>query len=107
MPSNKSACWCRIQSGVEVQACDQVLGNKVILGSVVQDESSQLMLKLTIMCEQKYIRDIEFISGHQDQRRVHFNRIIDLDLCKNIMKYINTHKRRDAAKVKLHFINNK
>jgi hypothetical protein len=32
---------------------------------------------------------------------------LDPDLCRNTMKYRNTHKRRDAAEVKLHFINNK
>jgi hypothetical protein len=31
----------------------------------------------------------------------------DSDLCMNTMKYINTHKCRYAAEVKLHFINNK
>jgi hypothetical protein len=29
------------------------------------------------------------------------------DLCRNTMKYRNTHKRRDAAEIRLHFINNK
>jgi hypothetical protein len=29
------------------------------------------------------------------------------DLCRNTMKYRNTHKHRDAAEIKLHFINNK
>ena len=32
---------------------------------------------------------------------------IDPDLCRNTMKYRNTHKRRDAAEIRLHFINNK
>jgi len=31
----------------------------------------------------------------------------DPDLCRNTMKYRNTHKRRDAAEIRLHFINNK
>jgi len=31
----------------------------------------------------------------------------DLDLCKNTMKYRNIHKHRDAAEIRLHFINNK
>jgi hypothetical protein len=31
----------------------------------------------------------------------------DLDLCRNTMKYRNTHKHRDAAEIRLHFINNK
>ena len=31
----------------------------------------------------------------------------DPDLCRNTMKYKNTHKRRDAAEIRLHFINNK
>jgi hypothetical protein len=35
------------------------------------------------------------------------DRKIDPDLCRNTMKYRNTHKCRDAAEVKLHFINNK
>jgi hypothetical protein len=33
--------------------------------------------------------------------------ILDLDLCRNTMKYMNTHKRRDAAEIRLHFINKK
>jgi hypothetical protein len=33
--------------------------------------------------------------------------VVDPDLCRNTMKYINTHKRRDAAEIRLHFINNK
>jgi hypothetical protein len=37
------------------------------------------MLDLTIMCKQGYIRDVEFISGHRDQRRVHFSRIVERD----------------------------
>jgi hypothetical protein len=32
---------------------------------------------------------------------------VDPDLCRNTMKYRNTHKRRDAAEIRLHFINNK
>jgi hypothetical protein len=32
---------------------------------------------------------------------------IDPDLCRNTMKYRNTHKHRDAAEIRLHFINNK
>jgi hypothetical protein len=32
---------------------------------------------------------------------------VDLDLCRNTMKYINTHKHRDAVEIRLHFINNK
>jgi hypothetical protein len=32
---------------------------------------------------------------------------LDPDLCRNTMKYRNTHKRRDAAEIRLHFINNK
>jgi hypothetical protein len=32
---------------------------------------------------------------------------LDPDLCRNTMKYINTHKRRDAVEIRLHFINNK
>jgi hypothetical protein len=31
----------------------------------------------------------------------------DPDLCRNTMKYRNTHKRRDAAEIRLHFINSK
>jgi ribonuclease HI len=31
----------------------------------------------------------------------------DPDLCRNTMKYRNTHKRRDAVEIRLHFINNK
>jgi hypothetical protein len=31
----------------------------------------------------------------------------DPDLCKNTMKYINTHKYRDVVEIRLHFINNK
>jgi hypothetical protein len=31
----------------------------------------------------------------------------DPDLCRNTMKYRNTHKRRDAAEIRLHFIDNK
>jgi hypothetical protein len=31
----------------------------------------------------------------------------DPDLCRNTMKYRNTHKHRDAAEIRLHFINNK
>jgi hypothetical protein len=33
--------------------------------------------------------------------------VSDPDLCRNTMKYRNTHKRRDAAEIRLHFINNK
>jgi hypothetical protein len=33
--------------------------------------------------------------------------IFDPDLCRNTMKYRNTHKRRDVAEIRLHFINNK
>jgi hypothetical protein len=32
---------------------------------------------------------------------------IDPDLCRNTMKYKNTHEHRDAAEIRLHFINNK
>jgi hypothetical protein len=32
---------------------------------------------------------------------------IDPDLCRNTMKYKNTHEHRDATKIRLHFINNK
>jgi hypothetical protein len=28
----------------------------------------------------------------------------DPDLCRNTMKYRNTHKRKDAAEIRLHFI---
>jgi hypothetical protein len=35
------------------------------------------------------------------------NRKNDPDLCRNTMKYRNTHKRRYAVEVELHFINNK
>jgi hypothetical protein len=31
----------------------------------------------------------------------------DPDLCRNTMKYRNTHKRRDAVEIRLHFIDNK
>jgi hypothetical protein len=31
----------------------------------------------------------------------------DPDLCRNTMKYRSTHKRRDAAEIRLHFINKK
>jgi hypothetical protein len=31
----------------------------------------------------------------------------DPDLCRNTMKYRNTHKHRDAVEIRLHFINNK
>jgi hypothetical protein len=31
----------------------------------------------------------------------------DPDLCRNTMKYRNTHKHRDAAEIRLYFINNK
>jgi hypothetical protein len=58
-----------VWSGGEFQAYDQVLGNKVLLAS-----------NMTIMCEHRYIRDVEFISGHQDKRRVHFSRIFERDL---------------------------
>ena len=32
--------------------------------------------------------------------------ISDPELCRKTMKYINTHKRRDAVEIRLHFINN-
>ena len=32
---------------------------------------------------------------------------IDPDLCRNTMKYRNTHKHKDAAEIRLHLINNK
>jgi hypothetical protein len=31
----------------------------------------------------------------------------DMHLCRNTMKYRNTHKHRDAVEIRLHFINNK
>jgi hypothetical protein len=34
-------------------------------------------------------------------------RWFDPDLCRNTMKYRNTHKRRDAAEIRLYFIDNK
>jgi hypothetical protein len=33
--------------------------------------------------------------------------IVGPDLCRNTMKYRNTHKCRDATEIRLHFINNK
>jgi hypothetical protein len=38
---------------------------------------------------------------------LHSFRADDPDLCRNTMKYRNTHKHRDAAEIRLHFINNK
>jgi hypothetical protein len=40
-------------------------------------------------------------------KRLHRMYEADPDLCRNTMKYRNTHKRRDAAEIRLHFINNK
>ena len=31
--------------------------------------------------------------------------VVDPDLCKNTLKYINRNKHRDAAEIKVHFIN--
>jgi hypothetical protein len=36
-----------------------------------------------------------------------FQSYSDPNLCRNTMKYKNTHKHRDAAEIRLHFINNK
>jgi hypothetical protein len=44
---------------------------------------------------------------HSLQNYSFFVRRYDPDLCRNTMKYRNTHKRRDAAEIRLHFINNK
>jgi hypothetical protein len=68
-----------VQSVGEFQVGDQVLGYEALLASVVQDQSIQLNLNLTIMCKHGYIRDVKFISGYQDQRRVHFGRIFERD----------------------------
>jgi hypothetical protein len=47
--------------------------------------------------------------GHAKKYREREDRsdTTDLDLSKNTMKYINTHKRRDATELRLHFMNNK
>jgi hypothetical protein len=45
---------------------------------------------------------VEFIAKCLECQKVN-----DPDLCRNTMKYRNTHKRRDAAEIRLHFINNK
>jgi hypothetical protein len=48
-----------------------------------------------------------FLCDFYDPVAIYMESICDPDLCRNTMKYINTHKRRDAAEIRLHFINNK
>jgi hypothetical protein len=50
------------------------------------------------MCKQGYIRDVEFISGHQDQKRVHLCRISERDYLK-IVKGICLRNRLVGANV--------
>jgi hypothetical protein len=50
------------------------------------------------MCKQGYIRDVEFISGHQDQKRVHLCRIFERDYLK-IVKGICLRNRLVGANV--------
>jgi hypothetical protein len=71
--------WGQVWSVGEVKALNQVLGHEVLLASIVQDESSQIMFDLTIMCKLRYIRDARFIIGHQDQRGVIFGIIFERD----------------------------
>ena len=47
------------------------------------------------------------IHAKKDQERVDHANTIDLNLCRNTMKYRNTHKIRDVIEIKLHFINKK
>jgi hypothetical protein len=42
-----------------------------------------------------------------ESNKVLLEKVNDPDLCRNTMKYKNTHKHRDAAEIRLHFINNK
>ena len=55
--------------------------------------------------------DVEGVSQGGCDGSLNINQISiycgDPDLCRNTMKYRNTHKRRDAAEIILHFINNK
>jgi hypothetical protein len=44
---------------------------------------------------------------HQVDSTIVMIKVTDPDLCRNTMKCRNTHKRRDAVEIRLHFINNK
>jgi hypothetical protein len=52
-------------------------------------------------CQMQMVLQDQERSGWTDQQ------MHDLDLCRNTMKYINTHKSRDVVEIKLHFINKK
>jgi hypothetical protein len=60
--------------------------------------------RVSVLRSPDFNRDFSLYTFAFDQSLVV---VLDPDLCRNTMKYRNTHKCRDAAEIRLHFINNK
>lgn len=67
-----------VWSGEKGKALNQILCHKIHLTLIIEIKSGLLMFDfdLTIMGKQKHNIGVYFISNHEDERGVHFSRIV-------------------------------
>lgn len=96
--------WSWVWRGGKFNALNKVLGNNILFTPVVEDNSSQFILDLTIMGKHRCSRGVGFIRNYEDEIGVQFSRIVErkiyrrrwwiwmIDLSKNILVVANIFK---------------